>query len=135
MSYHCSRLKVPYLEVCRNLQAGEFSRAFTKCVLRSRRIPDVVRTDRCPEMVNRVNEEFMNLCNIRHSTGASLTPRHQGLGERGHQVVLINHGILMHEVCKAFPQEWPSLIPTVEYLYHTRPQGAHGLSAHDMTAG
>ena len=86
-------------------------------------------------MVNRGNGEFMNLCNIRRVTGASLTPRHQGLGERGHQVVLINHGILMHEVCKAFPQEWPSLIPTVEYLYHTRPQGAHGLSAHDMTAG
>ena len=116
LSYHCTRLKVPYLAVCRNLQSGHFSRALTECVLRSRQIPDVVRSDRGPEMVNRVNEEFMALCNIRHVLGASLTPRHQGMGERGHQVVMINHGILMHTVCSAFPQEWPALLPAVEYL-------------------
>merc|ERR1712032_602416 len=73
----------------------------------------------------------MALCNIR----ASLTPRHQGIGERGHQVVMINHSILMHTVCSAFPQEWPALLPAVEYLYHTAPQMPHGLSAHDMSAG
>ena len=33
LSYHCTRLKVPYLAVCRNLQAGHFSRALTECVL------------------------------------------------------------------------------------------------------
>ena len=34
-----------------------------------------------------------------------------------------------------FPQEWPALIPAVEYLYFTAAQGAHGLSAHDAPTG
>ena len=48
---------------------------------------------------------------------------------------MAQHLVLMHAVCHAFPQEWPALIPAVEYLYHTAPQGAHGLSAHDMSCG
>ena len=55
LSYHCVSLKVPKLEAFRSLQAGHFSRAFVSCVLRSRIIPDVVRTDRGPEMTSAVN--------------------------------------------------------------------------------
>ena len=47
----------------------------------------------------------------------------------------LNHSILLNKVVKAFPQEWPSLIPVVEFLLHTAPQGDHGLSAHDMSCG
>ena len=43
-----------------------------------------------------------------------------------------NQSILMSEIYRAHPQEWPALIPVVEYLQHTAPQGAHGFSAHDM---
>ena len=67
--------------------------------------------------------------------GPAYTPRVQGLGERGHLVVIINLTILMNSVCKAFPQEWSSLIPAVEYLYFTSPQGSLGFSARDMTMG
>ena len=44
-----------------SLQAGHFSRALVKCVLRSRVIPDVVRSDRGPEMVSRINKEFLSI--------------------------------------------------------------------------
>ena len=86
-------------------------------------------------MVNKNTEEFLAICNIKHVKGASLTPRHQGLGERGHQGVMANHLILMNAVCHAFPQEWPVLLPALEFLYDTAPQGVHGLSARDMSCG
>ena len=47
--------------------------------------------------------------------------------------MIANQLILMQEVCKAFPQEWAALIPVVEYLHHTAPQGPHGFSAHDLS--
>ena len=77
----------------------------------------------------------MAIMNIRQVTGASLTPRHQGKVERNHQVLMRNHLILMHKVAKAFPQEWPALIPALEYLYATTPQGRYGLSAEDISCG
>lgn len=55
--------------------------------------------------------------------------------ERGHQVASLNLSILLNEVCRAFPQEWSTLIPAVEYLYFTAPQGTLGFSARDMTMG
>ena len=41
--------------------------------------------------------------------------------------------VLMEAVCQLFPQEWPQMLPIAEYILHTRPMGAHGLSAHDMS--
>ena len=96
-------------------------------------IPDVVRSDRGPEMVSRINEDFLSICNTKHVLGAALTPRHQGLCERNHQTMMQHQLILMQSVTKAHPQEWPSLIPVVEYVQHTAPQGAHGFSAHDLS--
>ena len=69
------------LEALISLQTGHFSRALIKCLMRTRVIPDVVRSDRGPEMVSKINEEFLAICNARHVLGAALTPRHQGLGE------------------------------------------------------
>ena len=39
----------------------------------------------------------------------------------------------MQAVTRAHPQEWPALIPVVEYVQATAPQGAHGFSAQDMS--
>ena len=77
--YICTVLKVPMLEPFVSLQAGHFSRALVKCILRTRVVPDVVRSDRGPEMVSKINEEFLSICNAKHVLGAALTPRHQGL--------------------------------------------------------
>ena len=105
VSYHCTCLKVPKLEAFEALQPGYFLRAVTACVLRARVIPRTWRTDRGPEMVNLVQQEFRDILQAKHIKGASLTPRHQGLNERGHQEVLTNHIILMRQVCDAYPQE------------------------------
>jgi hypothetical protein len=56
LSYHCTVLKVPKLQAFPSLQRGYFSRALVECVFKSRVIPDIVRTDRGPEMTNAVTE-------------------------------------------------------------------------------
>ena len=86
-------------------------------------------------MVNDVQDEFRAILKSKHLKGAALTPRHQGLNERGHQEVLTNHIISMRQICDACPQEWCSLVESLEYLYDTEPQGDFGLSAHDMSTG
>ena len=86
-------------------------------------------------MVNLVQQEFRDILQAKHIQGASLTPRHQGLNERGHQEVLTNHIILMRQVCDAYPQEWSSLVGALEYLYDVEPQGDYNLSAFDMSTG
>ena len=53
--------------------------------------------------------------------------------ERNHQVLIANQLVLMHSVCGAHPQEWPALLPVVEFVQHTAPQGPHGFSAHDLS--
>ena len=121
------------LEPLKSLSTGYFSQALVKCLLRSRTAPKVWRTDRGPEMVNAVHKELAALCNVRQVTGAALTPRHQGLGERGHQTMMVQLTLLLKAVVNAFPQEWAALLPAVEFLLHTAPQGAHGLSAHDLS--
>ena len=106
LSYMCTRLKVPFLESMVSLQSGHFSRALMKCVFRSRCIPDVVASDRGPEMANKITEEFLALCGTKHIMGAALTPRHQGLSERSHQVMMTDMFVLMEAICTIFPQEW-----------------------------
>eukprot|EP00969_Alexandrium_andersonii_P168860 7463108-Alexandrium_andersonii.AAC.1 len=65
--------------------AGHFGRALSACVFKARVVPDVVRTDRGPEMRSKVVEEFPALRKAKHLKGAAYTPQHKGLGERGHQ--------------------------------------------------
>eukprot|EP00973_Karenia_brevis_P010838 1466971-Karenia_brevis.AAC.1 len=65
--------------------------------MRARRIPDIVRTDRGPEMTSAVMEEFLTLCNTKQFLGAAFTPRHQGPGERKHIVLMSQWLILIHQ--------------------------------------
>ena len=70
-----------------------------------------------------------------HIFGSAFTPRHQGLGERGHQTMLQQHSILMHAYTRSWPQEWSWLVVVVQFLYWTMAQSSVGLSARDMTMG
>ena len=67
-------------------------------------------------MTSRVNEEFLALCGAKHVLGSAFTPRHQGLVEQEHQIVMTSHLLLLNEVCLAYLQEWASMIPALEYL-------------------
>ena len=55
LCYICTQLKVPMLEPFASLQAGCFSRALIKRILRARVIPDIVRSDRGTEMTSKIN--------------------------------------------------------------------------------
>ena len=133
LAYHCTKLKVPILVPLKTLTTANFSQALATALFRSRTVPDIIRTDRGPEMMNKVNTEFGAILGMSQYYGAALTPRHQGMGERGHQTMLTSLLILMKEVVNAFPQEWANLVPAVEHLMHTAPQGSHGISAHDLS--
>eukprot|EP00973_Karenia_brevis_P038502 5311517-Karenia_brevis.AAC.1 len=85
-------------------------------------------------MTSAVMEEFLTLCNTKQFLGAAFTPRHQGPGERKHIVLMSQWLILIHQICKAFPQEWDVLAPVVEYLMDTE-IGECGFSAHELQTG
>ena len=119
VSYHCLFLGVCKGEPFARLRKEEFLVALVTCVMRARRVPTICRTDRGPEMTNAVMTEFLTLCNARQYLGAAFTPRHQGPGERKHIAVMQQWLILIHQVCKSFPQEWDTLAPVVEYLMDT----------------
>ena len=136
VSYHCTRLKVPKVRPSKTLQKGHFGRALLDCMFEAAVLPYIVRTDRGPEFRNLVMEELLSIGADAHRIfGTAFTPRHQGLGERGHQVILQNNAILMHAVCRAWPQEWSSLLGAIQFLYFTAAQNATGLSARDMSMG
>jgi hypothetical protein len=134
VSYHCTHLGVCKIEPFARLRKEEFLVALVACVMRARRIPSIIRTDRGPEMTSAVMEEFMTLCNTKQFLGAAFTPRHQGPGERKHIVVMQYWLILIHRICHAFPQEWDTLAPVVEYLLDTE-IGECGFSAHELQTG
>ncbi len=98
-------------------------------------IPGIVRADRGPEMTSKANEEFSAILGVQHRKGAALTPRRQRPGGRVRQTILKSRLLLMSAVSKAFPQEWASLAPTLEYLGETAPREPHGLSAFDFASG
>ena len=127
-------LGVPKLETMRSLTAGRFSRVLVSCVLRSRIIPDVVRTDRGPEMTSAVMNEFNVLCNSQQIFGAAYTPRHQGPGELKHVEVMQHWLLLMHHIAGAFSTEWCKLAPVVEYLIDTEINET-GFSAYELQTG
>ena len=120
LSYHCSQLRVPLLQPFKSLQRGHFGRALTSVIFRAKVMPSIIRSDRGSEMTNAVTKEILAIFgDPNHILAPAYTPRVQGMVERGHQVVSLNLSILLNEVCRAFPQEWSSLIPAVEYLYFT----------------
>ena len=85
-------------------------------------------------MTSAVMEEFLTLCNTKQFLGAAFTPRHQGPGERKHQVMMQQWLILIHQVCTTFPQEWDVMAPVIEYLMDTE-IGECGFSAHELQTG
>ena len=107
------------IEAFKEITVPHFNRSWLKCLWRARRVPDVIYSDRGPEMISAVAQEFMTLCNSKQYLGAAYTPRHQGAGERGHQEPMMWLKMLLNEVCSAFPQEWSELLPVVEFLMHT----------------
>ena len=78
VSYHCTFLGVCKVEPFGSLVKEQFLVALVTCIMRSRRIPDIVRTDRGPEMTSAVMEEFLSICNTKQFFGTAFIPPHRG---------------------------------------------------------
>ena len=76
--------------------------------------------------------ELYALLGAHHIKGAPMMPQHQGLVETSHKQMMASLLMLLNELTEMFPQEWTYLIPLVEYLLATAPQGPHGISADDL---
>ena len=101
VSYHCTMLGVPKVEPFKTLTKAHFLVALMTCCMRARRIPNIIRTDRGPEMTSATMEEFATLCNAKQFLGAAFTPRHQGPGERKHISIMQQWLILIHKICES----------------------------------
>ena len=134
LSYHCTTLGVCKVEPFARLKKTDFLIAVVTCVMRARRVADIYRTDRGSEMTSAVMEEFATLCNTKQFLGAAFTPRHQGPGERKHQEMMQQWLVLIHRVCRTFPQEWDVFAPAIEYLMDTQ-IGESGFSPHELQTG
>jgi hypothetical protein len=86
-------------------------------------------------MANAIMQELAGALEVRRSFGSAWTPRHQGAAEVAHKEALVSMALLMHEVCRTYPQEWPRLLPAFEYLLAITPQGGSGIAARDIETG
>ncbi|CAJ1333746.1 unnamed protein product, partial [Effrenium voratum] len=106
-----------YLEPLRALNHAEVRRAFARCVLRSRTLPTLVRSDRGPEFRSAMFAEYCALI------GASQWVVHQEV-----QKML---GIVVKDVARGHTDHWGDLLAVVEYCIDTTP-GPHGYTPRDL---
>ena len=106
-------------EPCRDLTRQEVRRAFSKLMFRSRTVPRVLRSDRGQEFRSVVFQEYCAVVGIQQKFAAPLRPVEMGACERLHQESQKLLGVLLHDVCGAYPHEWSELLPVVEFLLAT----------------
>ena len=118
-------------EPCRDLTRQEVRGAFSKLMFRSRTVPRVLRSDRGQEFRIVVFQEYCAVVGIQQKSAAPLRPVEMGACERLHQESQKLLGVLLHDVCGAYPHEWSELLPVVEFLLATMPTQA-GIAPRDL---
>ena len=73
----------------------------------------MVRSDRGPEFRNHLLSEHAALIGMGQKFGAPWRPMEQGRVERIHQELQKLLGILVLDVVRCWPAEWPELLPVV----------------------
>ena len=131
MTYICLLCHAVLLEPGPNLTHSSVRRMFSRCMFRSGRIPQILRTDRGMEFRAVLMQEFVSLFGIRHLFGMPWRPVEQGVVERVHQELQKILGILLMDVTRAHREDWTELLPVVEYLLYTTP-GPHGYTPRDL---
>ena len=90
-----------YLEPLRALNHAEVRRAFARCVLRSRTLPTLVRSDRGPEFRSAMFAEYCALIGASQWLSHPLRPCEMGANERVHQEVQKMLGIVVKDVARS----------------------------------
>ena len=120
-----------YLEPLRALNHAEVRRAFARCVLRSRTLPTLVRSDRGPEFRSAMFAEYCALIGASQWLSHPLRPCEMGANERVHQEVQKMLGIVVKDVARGHTDHWGDLLAVVEYCIDTTP-GPHGYTPRDL---
>ena len=87
LTYFCCLSHAVMLEPLRSLTHTDVRKAFTKCILRSRTIPSLIRSDRGVEFKNALMKELNAVLGIQQRFSMALRPCELGANERVHQEV------------------------------------------------
>ena len=129
LTYLCALSHAIMLEPMKSLTHSEVRRAFTRCILRSRTIPMLVRSDRGSEFKNALMKELTSLLGIQQRFSMSLRPVELGSNERVHQEVQKTLGALVRELGAA--ENWSDWLIVAEYVLDNTP-GPHGYTPRDL---
>ena len=129
MTYLCCLSHAVMLEPMKSLTHAEVRKAFTRCVLRSRTLPALIRTDRGVEFRNALMKEMTALLGAQQRFSMALRPCEMGSNERMHQEVQKTLGALVRELGAA--ANWSEWLLVAEYILDNSP-GPHGYTPRDL---
>ena len=119
------------LEPMRSLTHSEVRRAFVRCVLRSRTMPSLVRSDRGAEFKNALMAELSVMLGAEWRFSAPLRPCELGANERVHQEVQKVLGAVVRQVGSTVGDTWSDWLVVAEYVIDNTP-GPHGYTPRDL---
>ena len=129
LTYFCCLSHAVMLEPLKSLTHAEVRRGFSRCVLRSRTIPTLLRSDRGVEFRNGLMAELTALLGIQQRFSMALRPCEMGSNERMHQEVQKVLGALVREVGSL--ENWSDWLVVAEYVLDNTP-GPHGFTPRDL---
>ena len=129
LTYLCCLCHGVLLEPMRSLTHTDVRKAFTKCILRSRTIPSLVRSDRGVEFKNTLMKELNAILGVQQRFSMALRPCEMGTNERMHQEVQKALGSLVRELGVA--ENWSDWLVVAEYVLDNTP-GPHGYTPRDL---
>ena len=129
LTYFCCLSHAVMLEPLRSLTHSDVRKAFTRCVLRSRTIPSLVRSDRGVEFKNALMKELNAILGVQQRFSTALRPCEMGSNERMHQEVQKTLGALVRELGVA--ENWSDWLIVAEYILDNTP-GPHGYAPRDL---
>ena len=119
------------LEPMRSLTHSEVRRAFVRCVLRSRTMPSLVRSDRGAEFKNALMAELSVMLGAEWRFSAPLRPCELGANERVHQEVQKVLGAVVRQVGSTVGDTWSDWLVVAEYVIDNTP-GPHRYTPRDL---
>ena len=119
------------LEPMRSLTHSEVRRAFVRCVLCSRTMPSLVRSDRGAEFKNALMAELSVMLGAEWRFSAPLRPCELGANERVHQEVQKVLGAVVRQVGSTVGDTWSDWLVVAEYVIDNTP-GPHGYTPRDL---
>ena len=114
------------------LKHSHVRRAFCRCICRAGVLPGLIGNDRGPEFWNILLRELAALLHIQMRPATPYRPVEQAPIEREHVELRRLEGAFVHDVFRAFPNEWDELLPLAELCRMNTPIRKSGLTPRDI---